>query len=145
MTKLSVIYLAKLAPGCVRAARFPQEVAEDAPGRHRDRPNALRASQRGREISKPKMTSGTGNVFAVLGFAPEEASLLQMRVDLMNELQRVVAARGWTQVVAARELGVGQSRISDLVRGKWQQFSLDRLVTLAVRAGLRVSVDLAAA
>ena len=91
------------------------------------------------------MTSATGNVFADLGFAPEEASLLQMRVDLMNELRLVIAARGWTQLVAARELGVSQSRISDLVRGKWQQFSLDMLVTLAVRAGLRVSVDLAAA
>ena len=96
-------------------------------------------------MSKPKMTSGTGNVFADLGFAPEEASLLQMRVDLMNELRLVIAARGWTQVVAAQELGVSQSRISDLVRGKWQQFSLDMLVTLAVRAGLRVSVELAAA
>lgn len=96
-------------------------------------------------MSKPKMTSGTGNVFADLGFAPEEASLLQMRVDLMNELRLVIVARAWTQVVAARELGVSQSRISDLVRGKWQQFSLDMLVTLAVRAGLRVSVELAAA
>ena len=96
-------------------------------------------------MSKPKMTSGTGNVFADLGFAPEEASLLQMRAHLMNELRLVIAARGWTQVVAAQELGVSQSRISDLVRGKWQQFSLDMLVTLAVRAGLRVSVELAAA
>lgn len=96
-------------------------------------------------MSKPKMTSGTGNVFADLGFAPEEASLLQMRVDLMNELRLVIVVRAWTQVVAARELGVSQSRISDLVRGKWQQFSLDMLVTLAVRAGLRVSVELAAA
>ena len=91
------------------------------------------------------MTSGTGNVFADLGFAPEEASLLQMRVDLMNELRLVIVVRAWTQVVAARELGVSQSRISDLVRGKWQQFSLDMPVTLAVRAGLRVSVELAAA
>ena len=96
-------------------------------------------------MSKPKMTSGTGNVFADLGFAPEEASLLQMRVDLMNELRLVIVVRAWTQVVAARELGVSQSRISDLVRGKWQQFSLDMLVTLPVRAGLRVSVELAAA
>lgn len=93
-------------------------------------------------MSKLKMTAGSGNVFADLGFSPEEASLLQMRADLMNELRQVIEARGWTQVAAARELGISQSRVSDLVRGKWQKFSLDMLVTLAVRAGRQVSVEL---
>ena len=37
------------------------------------------------------------------------------------------------------------SSLSDLVRGKWQQFSLDMLVTLAVRAGRRVNIELLAA
>ena len=96
-------------------------------------------------MSKSKMTPGSGNVFADLGFAPEEAVLLQMRANLMNELRQVIKASGWTQVVAARELGVSQSRVSDLVRGKWQQFSLDMLVTLAVRAGRRVNIELLAA
>jgi len=67
-----------------------------------------------------------------------------MRADLMNELRQVIEARGWTQVAAARELGISQSRVSDLVRGKWQQFSLDMLVTLAVRAGRQVNVGLVA-
>ena len=93
-------------------------------------------------MSKLKMTAGSGNVFADLGFSPEEASLLQMRAALMNELRQVIEARGWTQVAAARELGISQSRVSDLVRGKWQKFSLDMLVTLAVRAGRQVSVEL---
>ena len=96
-------------------------------------------------MSKPNMTPGSGNVFADLGFAPEEAALLQMRAYLMNELRQVIEASEWTQVVAARELGVSQSRVSDLVRGKWQQFSLDMLVTLAVRAGRRVNIELLAA
>ena len=95
-------------------------------------------------MSKLKMTPGSGNVFADLGFSPEESSLLQMRANLMNELRLVIETRGWTQVAAARELGVSQSRVSDLVRGKWQQFSLDMLVTLAVRAGLQVNVELVA-
>ena len=68
-----------------------------------------------------------------------------MRAYLMNELRQVIEASEWTQVVAARELGVSQSRVSDLVRGKWQQFSLDMLVTLAVRAGRRVNIELLAA
>ena len=96
-------------------------------------------------MSKPKMTPGSGNVFADLGFAPEEAALLQMRAYLMTERRQMIEASEWTQVVAARELGVSQSRESDLVRGKWQQFSLDMLVTLAVRAGRRANIELVAA
>jgi predicted XRE-type DNA-binding protein len=76
-----------------------------------------------------------GNVFADLGFPPEEAALFAMRAQLMATLRETIAARGWTQIEAARALGIGQLRISDLVRGKWDKFSLDMLVTLACRAG----------
>jgi predicted XRE-type DNA-binding protein len=88
------------------------------------------------------VTPSSGNVFADVGFAPEEAALLQLRAQLMTDLRETLVARGWTQVQAAAALGVSQSRISDLVRGKWQQFSLDMLVTLAVRAGRQVRVAL---
>ncbi|NDG37904.1 MAG: XRE family transcriptional regulator [Betaproteobacteria bacterium] len=86
-----------------------------------------------------------GNVFVDLGFSPEEAALMTMRAKLMTDLRGLLSERGWTQAQAAVALGVSQSRISDLVRGKWQQFSLDMLVTLAVRAGRRVQVELAPA
>jgi predicted XRE-type DNA-binding protein len=84
-------------------------------------------------------------VFVDLGFSPEEAALMTMRAQLMTDLRGLLADRGWTQAQAAAALGVSQSRISDLVRGKWQQCSLDMLVTLAVRAGRRVQVELAPA
>ena len=90
-------------------------------------------------------TPSSGNVFVDLGFSPEEAALMTMRAQLMTDLRGLLSDRGWTQVQAAAALGVSQSRISDLVRGKWQQFSLDMLVTLAVRAGRRVQVELAPA
>lgn len=87
----------------------------------------------------------SGTVFVDLGFSPEEAALMTMRAQLMTDLRGLLSDRGWTQTQAAAALGVSQSRISDLVRGKWQQFSLDMLVTLAVRAGRRVRVELAPA
>ena len=49
-----------------------------------------------------------------------------------------------TQVEAAKVLGVTQARISDIRRGKINQFSLDLLVRLAARAGLRPTLKLAA-
>lgn len=93
---------------------------------------------------KEKITRSSGNVFTDLGFPPEEAAILAMRADLMAQLRLVVEKRNWTQVEAAKALGISQSRVSDLMRGKWDKFSLDMLVTLATRAGLHCELKLAA-
>jgi predicted XRE-type DNA-binding protein len=79
-------------------------------------------------------------VFRDLGFSPEEAAVLQMRADLMTGLRKVIKAKKLTQAKAAKLLGVSQSRVSDLVRGKWEKFSLEMLITMATRAGLHVTV-----
>ena len=86
----------------------------------------------------------SGNVFLDLGFSPDEAAVLQMRADLMAKLRQVIKAKKLTQAKAADLLGVSQSRVSDLVRGKWEKFSLEMLITLATRAGLHVSLKTAA-
>ena len=93
---------------------------------------------------KEKITPSGGNVFIDLGFPPEEAAVLAMRADLMAQLRLAVEKRNWSQVEAAEVLGISQSRVSDLVRGKWDKFSLDMLVTLATRAGLHYELKLAA-
>ena len=93
---------------------------------------------------KEKITRSSGNVFTDLGFPPEEAAILAMRADLMAQLRLVLEKRDWTQVEAAKVLGISQSRVSDLMRGKWDKFSLDMLVTLATRAGLHCELKLAA-
>ncbi|HQT30562.1 MAG TPA: XRE family transcriptional regulator [Thiobacillus sp.] len=93
---------------------------------------------------KEKITRSSGNVFTDLGFPPEEAAILAMRADLMAQLRLIIEQRNWTQVEAAKVLGISQSRVSDLMRGKWDKFSLDMLVTLATRAGLHCELRLAA-
>jgi predicted XRE-type DNA-binding protein len=89
------------------------------------------------------ITVSSGNVFLDLGFPPGEAAVLALRADLMGRLRILIEERGWTQSQAAEQLGIGQSRVSDLVRGKWEKFSLDMLITLAARAGKRVELALA--
>ncbi len=94
------------------------------------------------------MSKGTldssGNVFIDLGFPPDEAAVLQMRADLMAKLRKVIKARKLTQAKAAKILKISQSRVSDLMTGKWEKFSLEMLITLATRAGLHVSLKTAA-
>jgi len=90
------------------------------------------------------IVNSTGNVFIDLGYSPDEAAILQMRADLMADLRKWIKAKRLTQAKAAEILGVSQSRISDLIRGKWERFSLEMLITLATRAGMRVSLRKAA-
>jgi len=91
-----------------------------------------------------KVTESSGNVFLDLGFSPEEATILAMRAQLMGELRIKIRDKQWTQAEAAKMLGISQSRVSDLIRGKWDKFSLDMLITLATRAGKKVELKLAA-
>jgi predicted XRE-type DNA-binding protein len=84
----------------------------------------------------------SGNVFIDLGFEPGEAAILQMRATLMNDLREMIAASGMTQTQIAEQLGIAQSCVSDLVRGKWEKFSLEMLITLEARAGRQVTLAL---
>lgn len=86
-----------------------------------------------------KLHRSSGNVFRDLGFPPDEAEHLRVRSDLMIRLTRILEARGLTQAAAATLLGVTQPRISDLMRGKVDRFSIDNLVELLSHVGLRVT------
>ncbi|UTF48939.1 XRE family transcriptional regulator [Desulfomicrobium sp. ZS1] len=94
-------------------------------------------------MSEPIVDS-SGNIFSDLGYPPEEAAILQMRADLMADLRKFIKAKKLTQAKAAEMLGVSQSRVSDLVRGKWEKFSLEMLIILATKAGMHVTLKTAA-
>jgi len=95
-------------------------------------------------IMSDRTIGSSGNVFVDLGFSPDEAAVLQMRADLMADLRKVIKAKRLTQAKAAKILKVSQSRVSDLMTGKWEKFSLEMLITLATRAGIQVSLRTAA-
>ncbi len=86
----------------------------------------------------------SGNVFTDLGFDAGEAAILEMRAKLMNDLREYIESNNLTQVQAAEQLGVAQSRVSDLVRGKWEKFGLEMLITFEARIGRQVTLELAA-
>ena len=90
------------------------------------------------------VTTSSVNVFVDLGYTPEEAAILQMRADLMADLRKLITSKRLTQTKAAAIFGISQSRVSDLVRGKWERFSLEMLITLATRAGMRITLSRAA-
>ena len=73
---------------------------------------------------------------------PREAASLKARAEVANVLVGEIERRELTQSRAAALLGVTQPRISDLMRGRLQLFSLDTLVEMAGRAGFQVGIRL---
>jgi predicted XRE-type DNA-binding protein len=82
------------------------------------------------------------NVWDALEDTPAAALNMTMRSRLLVAIDQEV--RGWaiTQSEAAGRLGISQPRLSDLLRGRIDNFSLDALINLASRAGLAVRLDI---
>ena len=89
-----------------------------------------------------KITHSTGNVFEDLGFPNEEAENLKVRSALMALIRRIIVEEGLTQARAAKLFGVTQPRVSDLVRGKIELFSIDALVNMVAASGRQVAVSI---
>lgn len=102
-----------------------------------------RAQREQPEHGPRHVTPAGRSVFQDL-FPKAEAEELEIRSVLLTGLERWLATCDMTQIEAAKVLGVTQARISDIKRGKINQFSLDLLVRLAARAGLHPRMRLAA-
>ncbi len=87
-----------------------------------------------------KITRGSDNVFRDIGYAPEEAENLKLRADLMMRIEDYYQKSGSTQATAAKTLGLTTPRFNALLKGKISLFTLDALVNIAVRAGLRIEL-----
>jgi predicted XRE-type DNA-binding protein len=88
------------------------------------------------------MIESSGNVFADLGFPPDEVTLLTMRSDLIAQLRWLIERKGWTETRAASELGISRPRVHALAHGKLDAFSLEMLLMLATRARLQPKLTL---
>lgn len=91
-------------------------------------------------MARIKIEKSTGNIFRDIGFSPEEAASLRIRSELMLKLSEILKQRELTQAAAAKLMGVTQPRVSDLVRGKIDLFSIDTLIDMISRAGGQVRI-----
>ncbi|MCY3955946.1 MAG: XRE family transcriptional regulator [Nitrospira sp.] len=67
---------------------------------------------------------------------------IRERVALMTALREHIQQRTGTQAEKADVLGITQPRLNDLLKSRVEKFSLDALVLLAQKAGLRVNVNI---
>jgi len=77
------------------------------------------------------------NIFDAVTDNKEEANELQTRADLMIVIRDIVTEKGWKQGETAEKLSLTQPRVSDLLNGKIDKFSIDLLMTCLFRMGFR--------
>lgn len=94
-----------------------------------------------------------GNVFADLGFEPEEAAALKaesqriiseklaIKDSLMTELAGWIETKKLKQAEAAEILGVTRPRVSDVINKKATKFTIDALVDMLARTGKHVQLS----
>ena len=80
------------------------------------------------------------SVWDALEDTPQEAASMKARSALMMALAEVIRESGMAQGEAAGLFGITQPRVSDLVRGKINLFSLDTLIDMAATAGMTPTV-----
>lgn len=82
----------------------------------------------------------SGNVFADLGIP--DAGVALAKANLAHRICQVVKARKWTQTKAAGVLGVNQPKVSDLMRGRLDGFTVDRLLRFLNRLDQDVEISI---
>lgn len=80
------------------------------------------------------------NVWDAIEDTPAAAENMKLRSSLMIALQDHIDKSGMSQKEAAKVFGVTQPRVSDLMRGHIDLFSIDSLVNMLTAAGLRVEL-----
>ena len=79
-----------------------------------------------------------GNVFEDLGFAPEEAERLALRVFLGEQIRVFIQRNKMNQGAAAAYFGVQQPKISKIMNENLDGMTIDYLVRMVGRTGGRL-------
>lgn len=90
----------------------------------------------------PGMKKGAKNIFKDIGFNDSESVNLEARARLMVLLEKEIKRLKLTQSRVAKELGVSPPRVSELLHGRIDKFSLDLLVVYLSRLGKGVDFRL---
>ena len=83
------------------------------------------------------------NVFEELGLP--DAENLKLRAQLMMEVRRYVEESGLTQVTVAKAMKTTQPRLNEIMKGRIDKCTIDRLVQMLAEVGRQVSISIKAA
>jgi len=91
-------------------------------------------------MAKRDYIEGSGNVFADLGYPDAEEMLA--KAELAQKIGGILQKRRLTQVQAAAVLGVDQPKVSALLCGRLNKFSIEKLMQFLLLLGKDVSITI---
>ncbi len=91
-----------------------------------------------KSVQEIEVTPSCGNVFADLDLPDPE--LLLAKAKLSIKIERLIKERRLTQAKAAKLMGLTQPNVSDLLRGRMDGFTLDRLFRCLDALGQEVEI-----
>ena len=92
-----------------------------------------------------KSNPGFASVWDALEDTPAEAENMKIRSGLMMAIRDFIETKKLSQAEAARLFNVTQPRISELLRGKTDLCSIDKLINMLAQGGLHVEMRVAEA
>jgi predicted XRE-type DNA-binding protein len=78
-----------------------------------------------------------GDVLDDLGFSRSEATALKFKADLLDALRSEIERRNYTQRQLVSILDEHQPAVSNLIRGRINQVSIEKLLRYSDRLGMR--------
>ena len=81
-----------------------------------------------------------GDVFQDLGFSPEKALALKFKARILAAILHEVRRKNYRQTQLVKVLDEHQPVVSNLLRGKIMQMSIEKLLMYADRLGLSLDV-----
>lgn len=135
-----VIYVANFPEAVFVLHCFQKKISANEPrGSCAGRKPLQGTGERVKVMTKRRFAS----VWDAIEDSAAEAENMKLRSRLMMAVRDHIEREGLSQAQAAKLFGVTQPRVSDLVRGKIDLFSIDTLVNMLAAAGLRVDLRIA--
>lgn len=89
-------------------------------------------------MSKKRIKISSGSVYADLGYKDYEE--METKANLVVEINKEIKKKKLTQAKAAKILGISQPKLSDLLRGHFRGYSVERLIHFLNELGKDVDI-----
>ncbi|WP_168464246.1 helix-turn-helix domain-containing protein [Wolbachia endosymbiont of Ctenocephalides felis wCfeT] len=67
---------------------------------------------------------------------------VEIKIKLLDEINKFIEGKNWTQSYAAEQLGIDQPKVSQIKNGKIDGFSLERLLTFLKRLDHEIKITI---
>lgn len=90
------------------------------------------------ELPDNRVEIRSGSVYADLGFKNHEE--METKSNLVMEISKVLKKKKFTQAEAAEIFGISQSKLSELLNGRFRGYSIERLIHFLNEIGQDVDI-----